>query len=479
MKIFESMGTLVFTEDANGVAVDQKSPAFSQRVYVRAKYEVKPSSSEALSIDVFGHGVVGLGQTKHRLELENGVTLNGRLMGGNISPRESTNKLRRAKFFDVDEDLVQLYQDKANASNYPEIDRLIFPIASSSPLGHGSCTSNGHWSQPGRPFSFRAWRRGEEMRGSWSTHALRLEHDGMDILIAQTNSYWRKHFDPLVGHDSISGIRQQEGGLLDWKQVNDAIPLFEAFLGWLNHCASPVAVLKGYRKGRLVYKAYRIRPNASRPRDAFSWLPLFGLKDEASPNPMPDEVIQDLFNKFAGEWLKNRESRSTLHIALQFLRSRERGSPSDPPSTLYLRNAFTACSLLLAKYSKSQNDRLANMRACLGELAIDDVVPAETDDLEWLAKHCKWLWSNRNGDIDAEALKGRTLSRPLSNFQNWLVHFDEPRDAARILDTPRNVQAYLVEVAVWLADLMLLKGIGYRGCYFNRLNRRAEKVPWA
>ena len=422
---------------------------------------------------------MGFGQTKHRLELENGVTLNGRLIGGGTSLHGPTNKLTRAKFFDLDENLVQLYRDEANASNCPEIDHLIFPLASSSPLGHGSCTSNGHWSQPGRPFSFRASPKDKEMRGSWSTHALRLEHDGMEILIAQTNAYWRQHFDPLVSHDSIAGVRRQEGGPLDWKRVNDALSLFEAFLGWLNHCASPVTVLKGYRRGRLVYKGYRIRPNASRPRDAFSWLPLFSLQDETGKNAMLDEAIQDLFNKFADEWVKSRESRGTLHIALQLLRSRERGSPSDPPSTLYMRDAFTACSILLARYSNPQNNRLTTMQACLRELAIDDVVPAEVDALDWLAKHCEWLWSYRNGEIDAEALKDRTLSRPLSNFQNWLVHFDEPRNAKQILDTPRNVQAYLVEVAVWLADLMLLKGIGYKGCYFNRLNRRAEKVPWS
>ena len=473
------MGILVVTEDANGVALDHKSPVFSQRVYALASYEVKPSSSEALSIDVFGDRVMGFGQTKHRLELENGVTLNGRLIGGGTSLHGPTNKLTRAKFFDLDENLVQLYRDEANASNCPEIDHLIFPLASSSPLGHGSCTSSGHWSQPGRPFSFRAWPKDKEMRGSWSTHALRLEHDGMEILIAQTNAYWRQHFDPLVGHDSIAGVRRREGGPLDWKRVNDAISLFEAFLGWLNHCASPVTILKGYRRGRLVYKGYRIRPNASRPRDAFSWLPLFSLKDETGRNPMLDEAIQDLFNKFADEWVKNRESRGTLHIALQFLRSRERGSPTDPPSTLYMRDAFAACSILLARYSRPQNDRLTNMQACLRELAIDDVVPAEVDALDWLAEHYEWLWSYRHGEIDAEALKDRTLSRPLSNFQNWLVHFDETRNAKRILDTPRNVQVYLVEVAVWLADLMLLKGVGYKGCYFNRLNRRAEKVPWA
>ena len=422
---------------------------------------------------------MGFGQTKHRLELENGVTLNGRLMGGSISPYGSVNKLQRAKFLDMDEGLVQLYPDPANASNYPEIDRLIFPLASSWPLGHGCCTSNGHLSQPGRPFSSRVWSKDEEMRGSWSTHSLRLEHDGMEILIARTNAYWRQHFDPLIGHDSVAGIRQLGGGLLDWNRTNDAIFLFEAFLGWLNHCVSPVVALKGYRRGRLVYRAYKIRPNASRPRDTFSWLPLFGLNDEEGGKQMLDKTIQDLFNKFAGEWEKNKEDRGTLHIALQFLRSRERGSPSDPPSVLYFRDAFSACSILLARYSKIQNERFASIQACLRELAIDDVVPADADELDSLAKSCKWLWSRRYGDIDVEALKGRTLSRPLSNFQNWLVHFDESRNAMRILEMPRSVQAYLVEVAVWLADLMLLKGVGYSGCYFNRLSRRTEKVPWA
>lgn len=70
------------------------------------------------------------------------------------------------------------------------------------------------------------------------------------------------------------------------------------------------------------------------------------------------------------------------------------------------------------------------------------------------------------------------MSRPLANVENWLLHLDEPSNAERLLDLGTPVQQYMLEVSVWLADLMLMRMVDYNGWYFNRLSLDAEKVPW-
>ena len=70
------------------------------------------------------------------------------------------------------------------------------------------------------------------------------------------------------------------------------------------------------------------------------------------------------------------------------------------------------------------------------------------------------------------------MSLPLSNLQNWFAHLGEKENAKRVLDLPNNVQSYMVDLAAWLADLMLLKTVGHRDWYFNRMAGRTETVPW-
>ena len=45
-----------------------------------------------------------------------------------------------------------------------------------------------------------------------------------------------------------------------------------------------------------------------------------------------------------------------------------------------------------------------------------------------------------------------------------------------LLSLPTPIQHYLVEVSIWLADLMLLKVVGYQGPYLNRLTGESEVV---
>ena len=119
------------------------------------------------------------------------------------------------------------------------------------------------------------------------------------------------------------------------------------------------------------------------------------------------------------------------------------------------------------------------MWECLRKIGVDDKLPlAEHKDWDYVVQNHPELWWGVNKGEILEDEKG-TLSRPLANVENWLLHIDDPTNARMLLSLPRSVQQYLVEVSTWLADLMALRVVDYRGCYFNRLTRVTEYVPWA
>ena len=479
MKIFECPGRIKLVEDADGEAVDPRGRAVP--VYAKAYYKVGASNDEAIRIDLYGRNrfeLIGTGQTLNQIDLENGVELRGRLAGAGW-PKGNEDKITKGGLYDIREDVVQLYPHTAVQPDDFQFDRLILPLAASHPLGIGLCGARGFAAIPGRPFSIRPWP--ETMRGTWHPQALQFEFDNMLVSVSSTNSYWTKFFDAGVGHKSVAGIRPKGGGRLDWDRVNSLLSLLEAFLGWVNHCSSPIAVLRGYYRRKLVYRGYRIRPNASVPRDRFSWLP-WRLNSNADLGLWPDsDIVHDLFRKFAERWEQNRERKDVFHIALQYLRSRERGSFRDKPSTLYFQHCLTACGILLnfvgRDRGKSQNTR-GIVECCLQELGVPDVIPVGEENAKWLAENCRQLWCNRQGKLQERELRERTLCRPIANLRDWFVHFDEEHNARRILALPSVVQQEMVQILMWLADLMLLKVVGYNGHYCNRLTGSIDVVPW-
>ena len=119
------------------------------------------------------------------------------------------------------------------------------------------------------------------------------------------------------------------------------------------------------------------------------------------------------------------------------------------------------------------------MWECLRKISVDDKLPlADREDWDYIVQNHPALWRAKKSRKILENEKG-TLSRPLANVENWLLHIDDPTNARMLLSLSRPVQQYLVEVSAWLADLMAMRVVGYRGCYFNRLTRTTEIVPWA
>ena len=467
-------GTLQGIEDGGGETV---SKDVVLPVTAHLKYELRPSPVQPLIVDLYGAHIWGFGGAIYRLALKNGIVLTGKVRSyGSLT----SDELQRARMFDVREGIIGLFPDRASKCK-PEIDTFVFGIVSSEPLAEMACTTPG-WASSGRPFLFIEGPLPEERTGRgirWTSGAtLRIRHRGFEVWFWPTSAYWKNLVDrETLHHKKIVAIRKESGDVISWDEFNDLKEVVEAFVGWVNHCVSPVFHLKAYMRGSLVYRGYSLHPHPTVQRESFSWLPKYGPGETAARH---GDMVNHAFSVFSDTWESNRTSRGVFHIALQMLRSKEKGSPGSRPSLLYLRDAFGAIGILTAMLSGPNRSRSRHqtMAQCLRNLSVPDRIP-DKDGRDYVIKNFPELWvAGKTEAIQVKEQRKGTLSRPLANVQNWLVHPEEPRNAAHLLALGGPRQNYFVQVAIWLADLMLMRVVGYEGTYMNRLTGDTEVVPW-
>ena len=452
-------------KDASGKPVENDR---EHSVFVEAKYELQPSPHQPLVLDIYGYNLVGFGQCVEKLTLENGVILTGRTRGGSMNM--GTGELRKIRMFDVEERLLRLYPDRADSTPSPEIDSVVFGIVSSDFLGSSGMA------RPGFPFSYMEGDWPEPKSGvTWSTPAFQIMHDGFEMTFVKTSGYWKSLVDEQsLQHNMIVGIRKLGGGIIDWQHVDELTYLLRNFLGWVNHCVSPAFHIKAYRKGRLVYRDYDLSPHPTVQRDKNSWLPL-------EQGEMHRSAVEHTFGVFSDVWKRNSNEKGSFHFALQFLRSKERGVlPRSKPSVLYLRDTFGAIGILTSILANPNRGRYNTMVQCAKALNIPDELPYDgvrdvRDELK--VKHVNLWWDRNRECVQDDERRDGTLCRPVANLVNWLLHLDDPINAER-LKSLHAYQYYFVKVSIWLADLMLMKVVGHKGDYFNRLSGKTEKVPW-
>ena len=475
-KIFSTKGRLHWLTDASGNPIDGKWPAWDVDVDVR--YELRPSPHQPLVVHIRGRELVGSAQCTYKLTLDNGLVLTGRTSGGGSFNFSGQPRMRKIRMFDVEQQLIQLYPSHT-ADAPEEIDSAVFGVVSGHPLQN---IGNG-FASPSRPFTYA---KTHDQLKAWSTEALRLRYRDLEVTVVSTSNYWRRLVDVrALHHRSILGVRRTVGGVLTWEELNDSTELLSNFLGWLNHCAAPVFHIKGYRKGRLVYRAYDLHPYATAQRDTFSWFPWHGVKEPDTQGASEDlyaNLLQDLLNGFTTVWDDNRANKGTFHIALQLLRGGDRGGPRSRPSIGYLRDAFTACAILerMLTGKSDESGRRDQIARCLKEVGVVDRLPGldEANRDFAIRKHPELWYAKKNDRVVEDEKERATMSRPFANIENWLLHMDEPSNAKRLLSLGNPVQQYMVEISIWLADLMLLRVVGYNGWYRNRLSMQTERVPW-
>ena len=86
-----------------------------------------------------------------------------------------------------------------------------------------------------------------------------------------------------------------------------------------------------------MYRGYKVHPHATVHRSGSSWLPRLALEDAEGNIGTHPEMVEHALTAFAKAWDTNANNNGTLHIALQLLRSQERGTHQADPSLLYLR----------------------------------------------------------------------------------------------------------------------------------------------
>ena len=133
----------------------------------------------------------------------------------------------------------------------------------------------------------------------------------------------------------------------------------------------------------MVCKGYNLQPQATMERDSFSWLPSF-LPEKQTGGMRPAECVEDLLARFVRTWEDNRNKRGLFHIALQLLRSNERGSPASRASVLYLQDAFIACGILLSIWKgRHERNRRNTIAKCVEAIEVEDQLLFDESSCGW------------------------------------------------------------------------------------------------
>ena len=193
---------------------------------------------------------------------------------------------------------------------------------------------------------------------------------------------------------------------------------------------------------------------------------------------MPSRDIENLFTNFSTAWEKSIRANNGFYIALQFLNSKEKGSRGSRASILYLRDAFAACGILLSVLGVRAGSRAHTISKCLKEVGVKNELPFDDWRRHIVDELPDLWWGVTKKQVLLDERELGTMDRPLANAENWMLHLEDTDNLRRLLSLPRSVRHYLVEVIIWLADLLVLKVVGYQGFYFNRLTSKTEIVPW-
>ncbi|MYF50638.1 MAG: hypothetical protein F4220_10885 [Gammaproteobacteria bacterium] len=476
--IFRTTGELHWTHDASGNPIKgEVVDLLAHKVAVCAKYELRPAPRQPLILDIYGYDLLASHQCSYKLVLDNGVSLTGKASGGSFPSKD----LQHVSMYDVDLGKLQLYPDSADQDDATELDAAVFGILSSSPF-----VADNAMARPGFPFSY-AKEPKRPIRTKWSSSASHFQYAGLEVYVVDTSRYWQELVDnrSLV-HESIVGIRKADRSILSWEDVNAFTELVANFIGWINHCAAPIFHIKGYRGGRLVYRGYELYPHATLQRDEFSWFPSQWYRCENVNKEITNEIVSEdliqLLGLFDEKWGDNADNKDALHVALQMLRGGDKGGPNQPPSINYMRDTCTACAIAERMLTGGGGGRRRQIARCLKEINVPDQLPGPGQRIA--QNHPELWWTKKkdkgeDGYVNEDERAKATMSRPMANITNWLLHLENPDNANRLLCLPRNVQHYMVEVTTWLADLLLMKVVGYNGRYLDRLDLTTKKVPWS
>ena len=478
--VLDSFSNIVMIRDASGKRVGKDTSEIHSmitgKVYVKIYYQCAPDPEEALRVYVYGSQLVGYGQTRERLELDNGLVLNGSLRGGGYD--RERKEIRACRFVDIEEYAIHL-DGKNNAiletNEGLSCDRIVFPLAASYPLGRGSCTIPGYAVKEGKPFSIVRSDDKSTERGRWTFGGvLILDIGELEVTLVPTNRFWSSHFNRKLDHEVVAGMRHKTGRVMRQDEINEVLHKLEVFLGWIGSCMSPIVHVRGYRQGRLVYRWYRTKPHATIPRSS-KWLPLFGSEDGTGDRNEVD--VRGLFDKLSAMMDRDDDGINVFSTAAQFLRSNDKGMEEERPRITYLNNLFQAVMLFLSNIPDRNNgSTLQTVQNGLRWLGLEDRIHLPREAIQDLQKNHEWLWERRKQIVDNEALKNALISYPITNMRNKLTHIDELKNRRKFLSLPPWFQQYMIDVLMHLSDLAGLRYIGYDGAYMNVLTRSVDST---
>jgi hypothetical protein len=304
---------------------------------------------------------------------------------------------------------------------------------------------------------------GRTERSAWNGRLI-LEGSSWQLTLDERSdgSQVAKRLRSDGGHEvtHTAMLRHMDGSAFYEAEARDTLLAVSHFFGLVcGRWAAPLVAVGYDERAQLVWRDWN-------PPTTAPWSGVLSPFDVQHP-----EFLSEAFRGYTHAWQSDTWREPLLFATQMYV---EANGPINAETSLVLTQA--ALELIawvrfveeLKTYTAEEFDRVENrasgrLRELLQWLAIDPSIPATLAALKKEAERRNWL--------DAP--------HAIDWLRNALLH---PSKRARIEDTEVEARLDLHEVALWYLELALLRVIGFRGAYVNRLGSRregvVEPVPW-
>lgn len=310
--------------------------------------------------------------------------------------------------------------------------------------------------------NFPPWTQSSSDRRSDDRNwRLRLEADG-----------WRIVLDQMLGaHDREKILKMDRGGAVmhagrlerssgtpfSWEQAQELCHGLTVLLTFAGGDRATVLLPVGYdADGAPVVHDWRdLRRESYRGRHRWC-------------GALHAGAIVDVWRQFLDLW-NDPESRAVVQVAVELYVEAQHGDNLET-RTVHAQDALELLAWhWLVERLQFDSDRIDRkdadwrIRKMLTELDI----PIHVPDTMPVARR---QWEGRDGP------------KAISELRNAVIH---PTDLAGLLAIPSDAKEQVLRLAMWYADLALLRLLDYQGRHLNRagelpiFNGRGEAVPWA
>ncbi len=180
--------------------------------------------------------------------------------------------------------------------------------------------------------------------------------------------------------------------------------------------------------------------------------------------------IEELFKNFMVEW-RDREKQDAIKSLIQWYVEANLNAGGTEGSIILVHSALELCTNLNGY--EEERPAYCMIRKLIKDLKVNSDITSKQANLRLVYDDNNYKL-RRKGNLDI--WDGPSI---FSELRNAIVHTRSTKNYRPPLhQVPKEARDEALDLGLWYLELCILKMLGYKGQYLNRVNIEYEKVPW-